>query len=84
MKENGVIVGRDGQPPIICWSFDGCRVHKGKEIGGDLEIEDGVADQLALSEEENEDKPEGAPASEESDQEPQEASSATLPSTDED
>ena len=27
--KDGRIVGRDGQPTIICWSFDATRVHKG-------------------------------------------------------
>jgi hypothetical protein len=58
---------------------------KGKEISGDFEVEDGVAEQLALSEEENEDRPEGAPASEESEDNPEESqSSSTLSSTDSD
>ena len=56
---------------------------KGKEISGDLEIEDGVAEKLVLSDEENEDRPDDAPASESQDKEGSDSSS-TMSSTDED
>ena len=57
---------------------------KGKEISGDLEVEDEVAEQLVLSEEENEDRPDDAPASEESQNKERSDSSSTMSSTDED
>ena len=57
---------------------------KGKEISGDLEVEDEVAEKLVLSYEENEDRPDDAPASEESQDKEGSDSSSTMSSTDED
>ena len=57
---------------------------KGKEISGDLEVEDEVAEKLVLSDEENEDRPDDAPVSEESQAKEGSDSSSTMSSTDED
>ena len=29
MIENGEVIGRDGKPPIVCWSYDAAHIHRG-------------------------------------------------------